>query len=231
MTINGTNIEKFGAELLTVEMQPAQDKANVEWIDGAYTPTGSRTTRTFSTLEIVLLFRGTDQGRIIQAIGEVTQLLTDGAELALDGYRDKFRAWYTGSKVEKILRSKTRRKLTLSFQGYLHGDLVKKTFQGVMEAPVKRQGARPSPVTLTITPEEDVAEFTLDGLGEQIKISNMTAGVPVVIDGRDGTAAQSGRSKAADVILWEPPTLTQRETTLRWSAAAAVTVEYWPIWL
>ncbi len=232
MTINGINIEKFGAVQLTVDMQPPQDEANVEWIDGAVVPTDSRTTTTFSTLELVLLFRGSDPGRIVQAIGEVTQLLTAGAELELDGYRDKFRAWYKSSKIEKILRSKTRRKLTLNFQGYLHGELIKKTYRFVTQATVMREGARTTPVILTVLPANDLGEITVEGLTDDpIVISNLTAGVPVTIDGRDGTAEENGINKGRDVSMWEPPTLKTRETTVRWSAEAAVTVEYWPIWL
>ena len=233
MTINGVNIEKYGARQMTVDIQPAQDAATVEWIDNALTPTEGTTTTTFSTLEVVLLVKGSDPGRITQSIAEIMQLLTSGAELSLDGYRDKYRAWYQTSKIEKIQRSKHHRKLTLTFQGYLHSDLVTKTYTGVTEATVKRLGARPTPVILTVTTEQDMDTFTVEGLTDDpITISNLMMGIPIIIDGRDGTAEENGENKGTDVSLWEPPALRSKTVALRFSSAAAtVTIKYWPIWL
>lgn len=233
MRINNEPIEKHGATLLTWEIQPAQDATAVEWIDRALTPTPGTTTITFGTAQAVLYFRGTDPGRIAQSIGEVLRQLASEALLKVPGYRGEYVAYLTDSKIEKVQRSKTRRKLTLNFKGYLRGDKQLRKYQGVTTAALTRVGARPAPVILTVTPQTDMETFTVAGFTDDpITITNLSAGIPVTIDGRDGTAWERGVSKGADVDLWEPPALRDPVAALEFSdAAPLVTVEYWPIWL
>lgn len=233
MRINNEPIEKHGATLLTWEMQPAQDATAVEWLDRALAPTPGTTTITFGTAQAVLYFRGTDPGRIAQSIGEVLRPLASEALLKVPGYRGEYVAYLTDSKIEKVQRSKTRRKLTLNFKGYLRGDKQLRKYQGVTTATLTRVGARPTPVILTVTPLTDMETFTVAGFTDDpITITNLSAGIPVTIDGRDGTAWERGVSKGADVDLWEPPALRDPVAALEFSdAAPLVTVEYWPIWL
>ena len=233
MRINNEPIEKYGATLLTWEMQPAQDATVVEWIDKALVPTPGTTTITFGTATAVLYFRGTDPGRIVQSIAELLRLLASEALLKVPGYRGEYVAYLTTSKIEKVQRSKTRRKMTLNFKGYLRGDKQLRKYQGVTTATLFRVGARPTPVILTVTPRTDMETFTVAGFTDDpITITNLSAGIPVTIDGRDGTAWERGVSKGADVDLWEPPALRDTVAALEFSdAAPAVTVEYWPIWL
>ena len=233
MRINNEPIEKYGATLLTWEIQPAQDANAVEWIDKALVPTPGTTTITFGTAQAVLYFRGTDPGRIVQSVAEVLRLLTSEALLKVPGYRGEYVAYLTTSKIEKVQRSKTRRKLTLNFKGYLRGDKQLRKYQGVTAATLTRVGARPTPAILTVTPKTDMKTFTVAGFtADPITITNLSAGIPVTIDGRDGTAWERGVSKGADVDLWEPPALRDPVAALEFSdAAPTVTVEYWPIWL
>lgn len=233
MRINDVSIERYGATLLSFEIQPPQDAVAVEWIDKAVVPTLGTTTITFGTAKAVLYFRGTDPGWIVQSIGEVLQLLETEALLKVPGYRGQYVAYLTTSSIEKVQRSKTRRKLTLNFKGYLRGDKQLRQYQGVKSAKLARIGARPTPVILTITPKTDMDAFTVTGLTDDpITIANLSAGVPVTIDGRDGTSWERGESKAADVDLWEPPALRKPSTVLEFSdTAPTVTVEYWPVWL
>lgn len=233
MRINNEPIEKYGATLLTWEIQAAQDEIAAEWIDRAVVPTMGTTTITFGTATAVLYFRGTDPGRIVQSMAEVLQLLASEALLKVPGYRGEYVAYLTTSQIEKVQRSKTRRKLTLNFKGYLRGNKQLRKYQGVTVATLKRVGARPTPVILTVTPQADMETFTVAGFTDDpITISNLSAGIPVTIDGRDGTAWERGVSKGADVDLWEPPALREPVATLEFSdAAPLVTVEYWPIWL
>lgn len=233
MRINNEPIEKYGATLLTWEIQPAQDATAVEWIDKALVPTPGTTTITFGTAQAVLYFRGTDPGRIVQNVAEVLRLLTSEALLKVPGYRGEYVAYMTTSKIEKVQRSKIRRKLTLNFKGYLRGDKQLRKYQGVTAATLTRVGARPTPVILTVTPQTDMETFTVAGFTDDpITITNLSAGIPVTIDGRDGTAWERGVSKGADVDLWEPPALRDPVAALEFSdAAPTVTVEYWPIWL
>ena len=233
MRINNEPIEKYGATLLTWEIQPAQDATAVEWIDKALVPTPGTTTITFGTAQAVLYFRGTDPGRIVQSVAEVLRLLTSEALLKVPGYRGEYVAYLTTSKIEKVQRSKTRRKLTLNFKGYLRGDKQLRKYQGVTAATLTRVGARPTPVILTVTPKTDMETFTVAGFtDDKITITNLSAGIPVTIDGRDGTAWERGVSKGTDVDLWEPPALRDPVADLKFSHGdVKVTVDYWPIWL
>lgn len=233
MRINGQSIERYGATLLTFEIQPAQDETNAEWIDKAVAPILGTTTVKFGTAKAVLYFRGTDPGRIAQSMAEVLALLADEALLTVPGYRGQYVAYLKTSNIEKVQRSKTRRKLTLNFKGYLRGDKQVRKYQGVTEAKLTRVGARPTPVIMTITPAADMDSFTIEGLNEDpITITKLSAGVPITIDGRDGTAWERGESKAVDVDLWEPPALRNQTAVLAFSdPGPAVTVEYWPVWL
>lgn len=233
MRINNEPIEKYGAKKLTFEIQPAQDETAVEWIDKAVVPTQGTTTVTFGSAKAVLYFRGTDRGRIIQNMAQVLALLSSEALLKVPGYRGEYVAYLKSSNIDQVLRSKTRQKLTLEFRGYLRGDKQRRKYQGVTAAQLTRVGARPTPVILTITPQADMDSFTVAGFTDDpITITNLSAGVPVTIDGRDGTAWERGESKGADVDLWEAPALRKPVAALAFSdAAPTVTVEYWPIWL
>ena len=233
MKINNEPISKYGAKLLTFEIQAAQDATAVEWVDKAILPTPGDTTVTFGSATAVLYFRGTTLDEIIRNIAQVLERLKDETLLKVPGYRGEYVAYLTGSQIDKVQRSKTRRKLTLTFKGYLRGDKQRREFWGVTTAKLTRVGARPAPVILTISPEMDMDTFTVAGLTETpIVISNLSAVRAVTIDGRDGTAWEDGVSKNADVDLWEPPALREPETTLEFSRAdAKVTVEYLPVWL
>lgn len=233
MKINNEPISKYGATLLTFDIQAAQDETAVEWVDKAILPTSGDTTATFGSATAVLYFRGTTLDEIVRNIAQVLQQVKDEALLKVPGYRGEYVAYLVSSQIDKVQRSKTRRKLTLTFKGYLRGEKQHREFWGVTTAKLKRVGARPAPVILTISPEMDMDAFTVTGLTETpIVISNLTAAVTVTIDGRDGTAWENGVSKNADVDLWEPPALREPETTLEFSRAdAKVTVEYLPVWL
>jgi len=233
MRINNEPIAKFGATKLTFEMQPAQDAVAVEWIDKAVAPTPGTTTVTFGTAKAVLYFRGPDRSKIIQNMAQLLALLTSEAILKVPGIRGEYVGYLKTSNIAQVQRSKTRQKLTLEFRGYLRGEMQRQQFQGVTEAQLKRVGARPTPVILTISPEVDMDSFTIEGLTEDpIVISNLSAAVSVTIDGRDGTAWERGVSKGADVDLWEPPALRDSVAALKFSRGdALVTVDYWPVWL
>lgn len=233
MRINNEPIAKFGATKLTFEMQPAQDAVAVEWIDKAVAPTPGTTTVTFGTAKAVLYFRGPDRSKIIQNMAQLLAMLTSEAILKVPGIRGEYVGYLKTSNIAQVLRSKTRQKLTLEFQGYLRGDKQQRKYQGVTAAQLIRVGARPTPVILTITPQADMESFAVAGFTDDpIMITNLSAGVPVTIDGRDGTAWERGVSKGADVDLWEPPALRDSVAALKFSRGdALVTVDYWPVWL
>lgn len=233
MRINNEPIAKYGATKLTFEIQPAQDATAVEWLNKAVVPILGTTTVTFGTATAVLYFRGTDRGRIVQSMAQVLALLTSEAILKVPGYRGEYVGYLKSSNIDQVLRSKTRQKLTLEFRGYLRGERQQQKYQGVTAATLKRVGTRATPVILTVTPQADMETFTVAGFtADPITITNLSAGVPVTIDGRDGTAWERGVSKGADVDLWEPPALRDPVAALEFSdTAPAVTVEYWPIWL
>lgn len=233
MRINNEPIAKYGATKLTFEIQPAQDAVAVEWIEKAVVPTMGATTVTFGTAKAVLYFRGPDRSKIIQNMAQLLALLTSEAVLKVPGYRGEYVGYLKSSNIEQVLRSKTRQKLTLEFRGYLRGNKQLWEYQGVKAATLIRVGARPTPVILTITPQVDMESFTVAGLTDDpITITNLSAGVPITIDGRDGTTWERGINKGADVDLWEPPALRDPVVPLEFSdAAPTVTVEYWPIWL
>ena len=233
MRINNEPIAKFGATKLTFEMQPAQDAVAVEWIDKAVAPTPGTTTVTFGTAKAVLYFRGPDRSKIIQNMAQLLALLTSEAILKVPGIRGEYVGYLKTSNIDQVQRSKTRQKLTLKFRGYLRGEMQRQQFAGITEAKLKRVGARPAPVILTITPQMYMETFTVAGLTDDpIRISNLLPEIPVTIDGRDGTAWERGVSKGTDVDLWEPPALRDPVATLKFSSAAVlVTVDYWPVWL
>lgn len=238
MRINGTEVAKHGAKQLTVEIQPPQDKAAAEWVQGALEPlAGEETTHTFDEIKIGLIFRGPDPGTILRNIGHVLELLKKETVLDLDGYRDNFRAWYRGSEIKKVGRSKRVRLVDLEFVGYAVGKEVTKVFRGKRTAEIVREGSRATPVIVTILPTQNLEAFTIGGLTDDpIVVRDLTAGVEVVIDGRDGSSVERAgttiANKAKDVDLWEPPALKQERTALSFSETAPkVTITYTPIWL
>ncbi len=92
-------------------------------------------------------------------------------------------------------------------------------------------------MSVTTRPTQNLEAFTIGGLTDDpIVVRDLTAGVEVVIDGRDGSSVEragtSIANKAKDVDLWEPPALKQERTALSFSETAPkVTITYTPIWL
>lgn len=233
MKVNGVDIRKFNAKQLTVELQPASFKANVEWLEGAVTPHEFKTEIHYGTLKLTILFRGSRRSEIIRTVSEFLALMKQRTELKLDGYKGSYIGDITSNSLEKTKQA-NRYILTLQFDGYLEDAEVVNTYTGVREVRFTTLGTRPAPCIITVHPTVDLQQLTISGLGEyDIILSNLKKDVEVVIDGKKGIVMEGGENKFKECDMWEFPVLTNgKENRITFSSNKCdIEIRYSPMWL
>lgn len=88
-----------------------------------------------------------------------------------------------------------------------------------------------TPVKLIIKPNENIQELELMGFGEDIKISNLTQGSNVIIDGIRGLVTEEGQNKWLDYDSWGFPKLIPGENEITFNANVTIAATYNPRWL
>lgn len=216
MTINGTDIRKYGAVQLTVDTKAPAEGCGTEWAEGSPLPRRYRQNQTYGTLSISLLFRGEGRDDILRRAGELIALLRDESILVLDGYDGEFICYYTGgAEPEKVKGTRTRYTMKLTFN-YYRRDSVRSALS-VDGAPISIAGAgsRDTPATVEITAAAETHGFTISGFpGGDIVISELFAGEKLIIDGERGTATVDGVNAFGRVELWRFPIIEVGKRTL-----------------
>jgi phage-related protein len=88
-----------------------------------------------------------------------------------------------------------------------------------------------TPVILEILPTNHVASVTITGFGRDIILKNLTAGVPVIIDGEKGIVTENEMNKWNDYDSWGFPELAPGENDIALSEDTLdITVRFSPRW-
>lgn len=233
MKVNGTDIRKFNAVQLTVDIQPPRIAVNTEWVENAPVPHEFRTNVQYGTLKLTVLFRGRGRNDIQRKISELLSIMTSVCELELDGYKGIYVGSITGNSNEKT-KVADRYILTLQFNGYLTDTEIENVYKGEQAAVFETIGTRDTPCIVEITPRENLQQYVISGFGDNdIILQNLKQQVKVIIDGKLGTVTESGKNKFAECDIWEFPVL-RKDTVNRIafsSDACDVVVRYTPMYL
>lgn len=233
MKIDGIDIRKYNAKQLTVDIQPPKIAIEMEWIDGSPVPLEFETFIKAGTLKLSILFRGNNRNQIVRNVSEFMALLTHGVLIQLDGYKGYYKGKLTDDGLSKTI-VKTRYTVNLTFSGYMIDDEIKNTYTDKRTAQFEVLGTRDAPCVLEITPTVSMAEYRVDGFGDDpIILQNLEEGKTIIIDGESGTVTQDGKNKFSDVDLWDFPVLKRgRKYTVGFSSdKCVVVIRYHPAWI
>lgn len=234
MKIDDTDIRKFGAIQLTVDIVPPKTAVKVELPDGALTPTETDTYTPLSEVTVGVLFRGQNRNEIQKNVSDLNAVMQQGRTLTIDGYERKFKAFMQDSTLNKTI-TKKRYTAEFKFIGYWFSEEIRLKFKDTHEAVFEAIGNRETPCRLIIVALEYISKLTINGFSDVITIENIDRGKEIVIDGEKGTVTEDGANKFADVELWEFPYLKtgeQKKHHLIFSSDKIMaTVSYFPMWM
>lgn len=232
MRVNGTDIRKYNAKQLTVEIHPPSISVNYEWMTGALQPIEFQTDAKEGHLKLCIYFRGRDRNGIIRKMSEFMSNFTGACDLELDGYRGKYRGFLTTDDYEKTIR-KNRYKINLEFAGYFYDDELSLTFDGVTSGSFFMVGSRKTPCIVEVYAKSALTDYVMKGLSnDDITIQSLASGKTIIIDGTRGVVMLDGANAFDKIDLWEFPSLKTGGTTLIFSSnKAKVTIRYHPMWL
>lgn len=232
MKVNNTDIRKYDAKQLTVDIQPPSIYANHEWIDGAAIPTEFETEVKMGHLKLSIYFKGESRNNIIRTASEFMRNFTKSCDLELDGYKGKYRGFMTANDYNKTI-AKDRYVLNLEFDGFFYDEELEIVIDGKTTASFYKLGSRNAPCIVEIHAKSALTNYTIGGFGDSdIVVESLEKGKTVVIDGNAGLVTIDGANAFETVNLWEFPKLVKEETTLTFSSAEAeVKIRYMPMWI
>lgn len=232
MKINGTDIRKYDAKQLSVDVQPPSFSNDYEWLTGAALPTVFETEVQMGHLKLSIYFKGKDRNNIIRAASEFMMNFTKACKLELDGYKGAYIGFITSNDYEKK-NVKERYIVNLEFDGFFVDDDLSIVFDGKTSASFYKVGTRDAPCVVEVYAKSTLTNYKIKGLGnDDIIIESLAAGNTVVIDAKTGLVTIDGVNAFDKVNMWTFPVLKTGETALTFSdTKARVTIRYTPMWI
>ena len=232
MLINGVDIlTTYKAKLLSKQIQAAEVTVFDDWVRKALNPLYLGDQEKFKILKVEILIVDTTDNACLY---NISNLLTQMKRciIKFDDIDFYYSCTLSSSDSSRLIVS-GHYIVTAEFKsGYAYLPEVTETLDHVDHIHVTALGNLPSPAILTITPATNMASLILTGFVQQITVSSLTSGVPVIIDGELCTALQNGANKFGSLDMWEFPYLTPGAMTITTSNSnGVITVKYKPKFL
>lgn len=218
MTINGINVNSFGAYQFKVTIGHSDIKDSSEWEPHAALPYLAATGISLKTLDITLNLKGTSREEIIRKRSDLLALCTDIADIKLDGFTHRFRGVMAGHKETEVTKWRWHQ-IDITLSCYEYGEDITETGTGSLT--IQNPGNMKSPAVIVITPSINGTIYLAGLLDDEIEIKNVSAGDTIIINGKTGMITDNDTVKAGDVDLWDLPAAGPGETLLTCSDAEA----------
>lgn len=228
-TINGIDIATYGCTLLTKALPSHEVKNVYDWLDGAPAPVYHRQDQLFRDLQLVLLL---EASTVQQAESYFASLMLQlrSCVVKFDDLGKYFAARFDGAvNPERITGRVWKLSITLKcYKTYLPE--VTETATGVGSKSVTNTGSIPAECYITVTPVGNIAEFTITGLSASpIKLKNIVAGQPHVLDGYLYRYLRNGANDIANLDAFAWPVLPVGTTSVTFShSTVTVQIKYYP---
>lgn len=232
MRVNGIDVRKYGAKLLTVEVQPPKMTGSYEILPKALLPTEYETDIPLGSLKITVYFRGKNRAALQRTMSSFMELFRASCVLdEIKGYKGKYKAFLTDDSYKSTLKQQ-KKILELSFDGYFFDEGKEAIFDAKTSGKLYAEGSRDAPCVIEVTAKSAVTDYTVTLNGEAYTIEALEAGKTIIIDGRSGKVLLDGENAFRIVDMWQFPRLHTGENALTFSSnKAKVTVKYIPMWL
>lgn len=219
MTIDNTDISKYGARQQNVEMSYGEIKNRSEWPEGNLLPIMLPGTVGFKVIKVGIVLKSNSntytRDYIWKMGSQLVASLIKPAVVTLEGFDHSFCVYLkNAAQVEHSLQR--WHKATLELVGYeMSGQYTTRTWEGVSNWVEKNDGSLITPAILKITPLQDMSYLTIRGLvrdpitgkDEYIVVKNLKEGRIITIDGETGLVTENGENKFADVEMYDFPSL------------------------
>jgi phage-related protein len=228
MLINNIDASNYKAVLLTKDIQTSEVIIFDDWLRQSISPLYLGRQEKYKQIKIQLSIKDADDESCLNDISnlvkqlEVCTIKFDNLSYYYDclivnkSHRRIIDGWYT---LDVELKS-----------NYAYKAALTETMNHVNTISINVQGNSPTPVIVTVTVLSNYSYLTLTGFGEDpITINNLTANVPVVIDGEANYVLQSGLNKFPDMDMWNFPILEPGAITITSTASnCVITMQYKP---
>jgi hypothetical protein len=229
MTINGTDIALFGAMLLSKQITNHDVVQIYDWLDGAASPVFSRTEQRFKDITLTILLESASEAETESQFSALIRSLMD-CTLIFDGIAKNYDCHFKGKAEPKRL---TARAWLLEIDLLCHRTYLPEvivTANGISMKSITSLGALPSPCLITVTPATAITEFVIQGFNSEIRIRDLEANKPHVIDGYLFRYLKDGVNDIGNYNAFEWPALPIGTTELIFSHTTAnITIQYYPI--
>ena len=230
MTINGIDISSFGGTLLAKSITNHDVVQVYDWLDGASSPVFSRTEQRFKDITLTILLEASSESETEQQFSNLILALRD-CVVAFSGMNKLHSCHFKGKAEPKRL---TATAWLVEIELLCHKTYLPEVIvnaNGVSHKIITGLGTLPSPAFITVTPPTAITEFVIYGMGSgEIRIKNLTANVPHVIDGYLFRYLKNGANDITNYNAYEWPVLPVGTTDVLFSHSTAnVTIQYFPI--
>lgn len=226
MKVNGIDIKAFGAMQQNVKPGLAAISNGSEWASGAASPLLLPSEAGMKKMEVSVIIKGISRQDIWGKASALVAAMMEPAEIELDGFGHSFFMALTNVSQAELSLQRFH-KATLELMGYEHG-AEKEEVISTASAAIRNEGNMESPAILMVTPMIGMAHvsvygFTTDKMtGERhpIKISRLSAGRVIRIDGEKGLALENDGTgewgnKFKEIEMWDFPRLQPGENYIQ----------------
>lgn len=229
MTINQIDLSSFDATLLSKQITNHDVVQIFDWLDGAASPVFTRTEQRFKDITLTLLIETSSETETESQFAALIRALKD-CTLTFDGFTKRFDCHFKGKAKPKHLtvNSWLVEIELLCHKTYLPEVII--TANGVGMKSITSLGIVASPCLVTVTPPTAITEFVIQGFDSEIRLQNLEANKPHVIDGYLYRYLKDGMNDIANYDAFAWPALPVGTTDLIFSHATAnITIQYYPI--
>lgn len=229
MTINGIDISVYGATLLGKQIGNHEVVQVYDWLEGASAPVYLRTQQRFKTINLSLLLESATEAQTEQYFISLMQA-SRNSTIQFDDLDKRFACHFEGAaEPQRIALGVWIVELELSCYRTFLPDITESA-TGALSKTIANTGTVPSGCIVTVTPTLAIAEYTITGLSSTpIKIKNLSANKPHVIDGVTYRYLKDGANDIGNYSAFEWPMLKPGSSTITFShSTVTVLIQYAP---
>lgn len=213
MIINGREITYYGAKEWNVTPSFSSVSNGSQWLAGTAAPLLLNSEIGMKKFKVSVMLEGKSRSEIWKNAERLIAALLKPAEIQFRNFENFFCMVLMNASYAELSLKKFH-KATLDLAGYEYGREVVVENTGTRIS-TENTGNLPTPVILAITPTIGKVSLTITGLvrdrysleDKPIKISNLTDGKTIILDGESGIITEDGVNKIGDVDIWGLPTL------------------------
>lgn len=230
MLINNVSITSFNAKLLKKDIQTAEIIVYEDWLRKALSPIVIEKEEKYKKINTEYLVKGSTDS---EALINISNLIKSAEECIIKFSNIDF--YYNCFIVDK---SHTRIKegiyrLKMEFKSsYAYKDELVEIISNVTSKAITALGNTEMPVILEITPSINLIDLTINGLGDEFILKNLTTGNTVIINSEEGTVLENGVNKFIDFEGWDFPVLNPGNNIITLSSEnCIINLRYKPRWI